>query len=134
MVSFQGKDFSLLLEKKGPELNNERLGHSCGRIRRDKEGQGIIVAGSNNGSSYMSSVEILHVGSKEWQTGPELPFHIGYSQMVEDPNGGVVLIGGTTYSLDNLDTLYKLIHAGQDGVWTKMKQKLMSVAYSFFDS
>ncbi len=69
---------------------------------------------------------ILREGSKEWQTGPELPFHIGYSQMVEDPNGGVVLIGGTTYSLDNLDTLYKLIHAGQDGAWTKMKQKLMT--------
>jgi hypothetical protein len=40
--------------------------------------------------------------------------------MVEDQNGGVVLIGG----VNNLDTLYQLPHGGQDAVWTKMEQKM----------
>jgi hypothetical protein len=72
----------------------------------------------------LSSVEILDEGSNEWQTGPELPFAIGFSQMVEDQNGGVVLIGGYSSSVGILDTLYQLPHGGQDAVWTKMEQKM----------
>jgi N-acetylneuraminic acid mutarotase len=111
----------------GPELKNKRRYHSCGKIRRNKESQemSIIVAGgSYSGSSYLSSVEILDEGSNEWHTGPELPFGIGYSQMVEDQNGGVVLIGGRSPSVDNLDSLYQLPHGGQDAVWTEMEQKM----------
>jgi hypothetical protein len=44
--------------------------------------------------------------------------------MVEDQNGGVVLIGGLSSSGDILDTLYQLQHEGQNAVWTKMEQKL----------
>ena len=83
----------------------------------------IIVAGGYDGSSIKSSVEILNEGSNEWQTGPELPLSIVWSQMVEDPNGGVVLIGGESKAA-SLDTLYQLPHGGQDAVWTKMEQKL----------
>jgi hypothetical protein len=109
----------------GPELKIKRAGHSCGKIRRNKESQemSIIVAGGDDGSSRLSSVEILDEGSNEWQTGPELPFGIRDAQMVEDQNGGVVLIGGES-SIDKLDTLYQLPHGGQDAVWTKMEQKL----------
>jgi hypothetical protein len=105
----------------GPELKINRVDHSCGKIRRNKDSQemSIIVAGGY-GSSRLSSVEILDDGSNEWQTGPELPSGIDESQMVEDQNGGVVLIGG----LGNLDTLYQLPHGGQDAVWTKMEQKM----------
>jgi hypothetical protein len=108
----------------GPELKNKRTSNSCGKIRRNKESQemSIIVAGGLDGSSYLSSVEILDEGSNEWQTGPELPFGIDESQMVEDQNGGVILIGG--YSVGDLDTLYQLPHGGQDAVWTKMEQKM----------
>ena len=62
----------------GPELKNKRGYHSCGKIRRNKESQeiNIIVAGGSNGSTILSSVEILDEGSNEWQTGPELPFGI----------------------------------------------------------
>jgi hypothetical protein len=45
----------------------------------------IIVAGGN-GSSRLSSVEILDDSSNEWQTGPELPIGIERSHMVEDPS------------------------------------------------
>jgi hypothetical protein len=84
----------------------------------------IIVAGGSGGSSFLSSIEILDEGSNEWQTGPKLPFGIDLSQMFEDQNGGVVLIGGESSSFVNLDTLYKLPHGGQDAIWTKMEQKM----------
>ncbi len=110
----------------GPELKNKRRYHSCGKIKRNKDSQemSIIVAGGYD-NSYLSSVEILDEGSNEWQTGPELPFGISSSQMVEDLNEGVVLIGG----LGNLDTLYQLQHGGQDAVWTKMEQQLKTERY-----
>ncbi len=114
----------------GPILKYERKAHICGKIRRDKESQdmSIIVAGGvgPGTANILSSVEILHEGSNAWQTGPELPFGILSSQMVESQNGGVVLIGGakSIYS-DDLDTLYQLPHGGQDAVWTKMEQKMM---------
>ncbi len=109
----------------GPELKNKRRYHRCGKIRRNKESQemSIIVAGGWDGS-YLSSVEILDEGSSKWQTGPKLPFGIDESQMVEDQNGGVILIGGRSYSVVNLDTLYQLPHGGQDAIWTKMEQKM----------
>jgi hypothetical protein len=72
----------------------------------------------------LSSDEILNEGSNEWQTGPELPIEIDGSQMVEDQNGGVVLIGGQSSSYETLDTLYQLPHGGQDAVWAKMEQKM----------
>ncbi len=111
----------------GPELKIERGYHSCGKIRRNKESQemSIIVAGGYDGSPYLSSVEILDEGSNEWQTGPELPFGIRLSEMVEDQNEGVALIGGdSSSSVGDLDTLYQLSHGGQDAAWTKMEQKM----------
>ncbi len=115
----------------GPELKIKRYVHSCGKIRRNKESQemSIIVAGGWDGSSTLSSVEILDEGSNEWQTGPELPFGIFNSQMVEDQNGGVVLIGGDSSS-SYLDTLYQLPHGSTDSVWTKMKQKMKTARYA----
>jgi hypothetical protein len=114
----------------GPELKKDREGHSCGKIRRNIESQemSIIVAGGYL-FSYLSSVDILDVGSNEWQTGPELPIGIYESQMVEDQNGGVVLIGGFSSSGGILDTLYQLAHGGQDDVWTKMEQKMETGRY-----
>jgi hypothetical protein len=115
----------------GPELKIKRTWHSCGKIRRNKESQemSIIVAGGEDGSSYLSSGEILNEGSSKWQTGPALPLEIYESQMVEDQNGGVALIGGYSYAVDNLDTLYQLPHGGQDAVWTKMEQKMKTGRY-----
>ncbi len=127
---FSGKTFYFIFGDEswteGPELKNKRGWHSCGKIRRNKDSQemSIIVAGGYNDGSYLSSVEILDEGSNEWQTGPELPFGIRHSQMVEDQNGGVVLIGGDSPSVGYLDTLYQLPHGGQDAVWTKMEQKM----------
>jgi hypothetical protein len=72
----------------------------------------------------LSSVEILHEGFNEWQTGPELPFGIIDFHMIKDQNGGVVVIGVRSSSVSNRYTLYQLPHGGQDAVWTKMEQKM----------
>jgi hypothetical protein len=108
----------------GPELKNQRRDHSCGLIRKNKENKdmSIIVVGGQNKSPYMSSVEILDEGSQEWRTGPELPFGIDNSQLVEDQNGGVVLIGGASFAIGNLNSLYLLSHGGQDSEWTKINK------------
>ena len=110
----------------GPDLKYKRQHHSCGKIKRDKDNQemSIIVAGGWDGSSKLVSVEILDEDSNEWQTGPELPCGIAASQMVEDQNGGVILIGGYSSSVDTLDTLYQLPHGDQDAAWIKMEQKM----------
>jgi hypothetical protein len=59
-----------------------------------------------------------------WKTGLALPIAIAESQMIEDSNGGVLLVGGVISSDVNLDTLYQLPHGGQDAAWNKMENKL----------
>jgi hypothetical protein len=72
----------------------------------------------------LSSVEILDESSSAWQTGTRLPLGIGHSPMIEDPNGGVILIAGASTSSYQLDSLYQLSHGGQGAVWTLMSQQL----------
>ena len=110
----------------GPQLKHKRSIQSCKRIRKDRHGQqfSIVVAGGWDGTSALSSVEILDEGSNEWRAGPELPFGIDTAQMVEDETGGVVLIGGASSSNNYLDTLFRLPHGGPDANWIQMDQKL----------
>jgi hypothetical protein len=70
-------------------------------------------------------------GSQEWHSGPELPYPISGSSMVEDPHGGVVLSGGVvfnqraspTHQIE--DTLFQLPNGrGKDAVWREMEQKM----------
>ena len=114
----------------GPKLMIGRNYHSCGRIRRDKDSQemSIIVVGGFDGS-YISSTEILNESSNEWHTGPELPFGICLSEIVEYQNEGVVLIGGEGNSNGLLDALFQLPHGGQDASWTEMEQKMKTERY-----
>jgi hypothetical protein len=44
--------------------------------------------------------------------------------MVQDPFGGVILVGGYSSNDEFLDTLYQLPHGGEDAVWTPMEQTL----------
>ena len=101
-------------------MKYERKGHNCERIKREKDSQemSIIVVGGYDGYS----AETLDEGSMEWKTGPELPIGILDPRMVEDPNGGVVLVGGYSKANPNLDTLYQLPHGGKAALWTKMEQ------------
>jgi len=90
---------------------------------RQSQESSIIVAGGY-GESSLSSVEILDPDTYHWRQGPDLPFGIDSAQMVEDQDGGVVLVGGDFVSNHWLDTLYRLPHGGADAEWTKMEQKL----------
>ncbi len=110
----------------GPHLKNGRRSHSCGKIRKNNQSQefSIIVAGGNYLKTYLTSVEILDLGSNEWMKGPDLPIGIDTSQMVEDHNGGVVLVGGYSVTDGYLDTLFLLPHGGADAEWIKMNQTL----------
>ncbi len=83
-------------------------------------GLSIIAAGGYG----LSSVEILDEASNNWRAGPQLPINILASQMIEDPNGGVILVGGISDLTINEDSLYQLQHGGVGAVWTKMEQKL----------
>ncbi len=65
-------------------------------------------------------MELLDEGASQWRDGPELPAGIYHAQMVEDPLGGVILIGGSSYS----DTMYRLAHAGEGARWMELPQKL----------
>jgi hypothetical protein len=93
-----GKTFYFNTEEQswteGPELTYKRSYLSCGKIRKNKDSQEMSIIAVGGSSS--SSTEILDVGSNEWRNGPELPFGIDTSQLVEDQQGRVVLVGGGT--------------------------------------
>ena len=118
----------------GPPLKYSRMSHSCGRVRKNSQSQelSVIVVGgwgelasaSARDTDALSSVEILDLNSNEWRAGPELPFGVYDSQLVEDQKGGVVLVAGYNFPFVILDTLYQLPHGGADVEWTKMEQRL----------
>ena len=111
----------------GPELKVGRYLHSCARIPTNNQSSdsSIIVVGGYNGKD-MSSVEVLDEGSNEWRQGPQLPFPICCSGIVQHPLGGVALIGGRATDVTLLDTIYHLAHAGNDAKWELMPQKLQT--------
>jgi hypothetical protein len=119
----------------GPQLKNKRADLSCGRIRKNSQSQelSVIVAGGWNGAKILSSVEILDLGSNEWRKGSDLSFGIDHAKMVEDLNGGVILVGGRSVPNPGdedsqlkyyLDTLFQLPHGEANAEWTQMQQKL----------
>ncbi len=52
-------------------------------------------------------------GSNKWRKGPELPYPVHGSAMVDHPNGGVVLIGGKSNG-KTIDSIFYLSNAGKD--------------------
>jgi hypothetical protein len=66
--------------------------------------------------------EIYFTGN--WRNGPELPFPVLSSQMVEDPKGGVILIGGHMGQSTQSRDLYRLEHADEGATWTRLDQQL----------
>ena len=111
----------------GPRLSSLRLAPNCARIAKsshETEKSIIVAGGLYFDGSDLSSVEILDVASNQWLKGPELPFPISGSAMVEDPRGGVALIGGRGNDSTYLDTIFHLPHAGEGAQWEQLPQKL----------
>jgi len=106
----------------GPSLRKARFDHSCGKIMTEDGQEAIIVIG---GYDVGNSVEVLMPGDNEWIEGPNLPISISEAQLVQDPSGGVVLIGG--YSDKSLNTLYRLSSLKRG--WELMTQKLKTARF-----
>ena len=107
----------------GPPLKYSRYLHSCSRIKKNINSQqeySIVAAGGVS----VASVELLDEGASQWRDGPELPVKIYAAQMVEDPLGGVIVIGGLSSVNSYSDKLYRLAHAGEGAHWIEMPQKL----------
>jgi hypothetical protein len=116
----------------GPSLKYARNSHSCARIRKNIKSLpefSIIVAGGVD-TNLLSSVEILDDGASLWRAGPDLPVGIRGAAMVEDPLGGVILIGGESSANKFLDSLYRLSHAGDEAGWIRLSQKLSTGRHS----
>ncbi len=84
-----------------------------------------MVGGEDESYNKLSTVEILDDQSNEWREGPEVPLAIDAAKMVEDKDGGVVLVGGSALS-GALDTLFQLRHGMEGAEWVEMTQKLKS--------
>ena len=110
----------------GPSLQEERYGLACGRIKttRNQPYFSIIAVGGNNIDENLRSVEILDEVDGNWREGPALPVRLCNSNLVEDPAGGVIIVGGENSEIGTHDTLYRLSHAGPEASWFKMPQKL----------
>ena len=115
-------------------LHHARKGHSCARIRRGKDNHNfsmIAVGGySSYNNDYLSIVEILDDVKSRWRYGPELPIKVGNATLIEDPAGGVILIGGQSTTVEHHDHVYRLAHAGPDAKWIKMTQTLKTARHA----
>ena len=85
-----------LIWTEGPPLKIPRYFSACGRIQKGEGSKelSVISAGGDLQEVYSDVVEVFDAGSTEWRSGPGLPFALARSEMVEDPLGGVILIGG----------------------------------------
>jgi len=107
----------------GPPLNQQRTAHSCGRIRKNSQSHqiSIIAVGGWSGGGLLSSTEVFDEVAGVWNFGPELPTGVDRAELVEDPTGGVILVGGA---------IHRLQHAGPDANWIKMPQSLKTERYN----
>ena len=80
----------------------------------------LVVAGGYVSGTGIDSVEILDSITGSWRAGPNLPQQKNMGAMVEDPDGGVLYLGGT-YSKN----IYRLIHAQSQ--WIVMEQYLKAL-------
>ena len=112
----------------GPELVFGRCLHSCGKIKAKEDGDifSIIVVGGFNVDSpttRIASVGILDDSLYKWQAGPMLPRGVSLSQLVELPDGGIILVGGKQDKANTgLKSIFYLSHS--EANWTELTQTL----------
>jgi len=113
----------------GPNLNVKRAGTACGVLNwinpnTDQNEKVVVVAGGNDGSQFLSSIELLFLNEYEssqqgWVMGSNLPNNAYFSTMTEYKNS-FILVGG--YSGVDGQHLYQL--SSPTGLWLEMKQTL----------
>jgi hypothetical protein len=98
-------------------LNTMRQNFDCARIKTNKHSLSystIVVGGEKSNGRHLASTEILDLNADRvrWVSGPNLPIGIKEATLVEDPTGGVILVGGHSSEGQYLTTLFRLAHAG----------------------
>ena len=83
----------------------------------------IVAGGTGTTNEALSLVEFIDLDSDFWRQGPDLPQKITSSAMVQHPNGGVILVGGSDGN-HALNTLFHLPHAGEGVKWIELPIKL----------
>ncbi len=88
-------DYKKKVWQPGPALLMGRRNPACGRILADKETRtfGVIVTGGFN-NVMLASVELLNSGSSTFTSLSALPTTFYYHTLLEDPFGGVIILGG----------------------------------------
>ena len=108
----------------GPSLKIGRGGHlTCAKIKEDDKSSAfiVIVANGAHRDDGHTSVEIISDLESKWHKGPELPSTLYIHKMVEDPSGGVFLIGKDFVSSSHNAKLLHLAHAKAE--WVEIPPK-----------
>ena len=112
------------------ELSDERTNPACGQIATSEGSTSrsvIVLGGFHRHLGPLRTAEILDPGAKTWRQGPNFPYPLRTTTMVQDPAGGVIVVGGLAgEGVGMLDTLYRLAHAGEGASWEKLPITLTS--------
>ena len=125
--------------RSGPAMIHTRRSFACSRIPTNgnsNQFSTIAVAGLG---LYSSTTEVLDDGATSWRLGPKLPISYYGHSLVQDPNGGVILLGGMKGANIVTNQIYRLNDAGPTSNWMLLGQTLGAatyylVAFSFLDS
>ena len=125
--------------RSGPAMIHTRRSFACSRIPTNgnsNQFSTIAVAGLG---FYSSTTEVLDDSATSWRLGPELPTSYYDHSLVQDPKGGVILLGGKKGANIVTNQIYKLNDAGPTSNWELLGQTLKVanynfVAFSFLDS
>jgi hypothetical protein len=74
----------------------------------------------------------LFLDSKTWRHGPPLRDGLSRSSLVEDPEGGVIIVGGKLLNGDASVAIYKLAHAGSTNTFVTKSFNLIRDKKSFY--
>jgi hypothetical protein len=120
----------------GPPIKIARERAGCSILNdRVTGGKYIVIAGGYNSTYYnyaspywyLNTSEILDLATLTWKMGPNIPIQLDSPQMIEHPQGGVVLIGGTTPTGPNsVGVTTGLYHlpTSSSTAWNTLPQKL----------
>ena len=124
--------------KSGPAMINARSYFACSRIPKNGNSNQLSTIAVGAVGSY--STEVLDDDAKSWRLGPRLPMTSYGHSLVQDPSGGVLLLGGMASGFTGLSNkIYRLNDAGPTSNWTLLGQTLGAAtnyfaAFSFLDS
>lgn len=104
--------------------------HSCSKIKSDEgvyEEAYLVIGGKNNGN-----VEILLNVDSQWQSRNKFltERNIYNAVALQEPGGGVLLIGGQSDAVTLSYFLYMLPNGGVDANWERLSIKLKSPRHS----